>query len=98
MSKKNTIRLTESQLKRVITESIKNIINENETFGDETDFKNSFIDAVEDAIDNVKNIYVEKYINGEITKPQTTDRNKILDMLNDIWFRYATEGYEYVGF
>jgi hypothetical protein len=51
MNKKNTIRLTESELKRVIAESVKNILNE---IGDSEESRSSIRKAVKD--DSAKRI------------------------------------------
>ena len=58
MAKKNTIRLTESELKNIITKSVKNILKEGY---EDPDFTNEFKE-IADALNQVRQGVIGKYL------------------------------------
>ena len=84
MAKKNAIRLTESELKKVITESVKRVLNEAPAH-DWDDFANPIKDNVKQAalsaIDKTFNEMWNHYTSGRFD----TDFNGSMDKAQSLW-------------
>lgn len=86
---KNTISLTESKLKNVISESIKKILKEN----NEKIIARNFINEILEKFDGILNECTENYLNGNYGEPTTMDFKEAKDILLAIWGRFIEEGF-----
>ena len=83
--KKNTIRLTESQLKYVITESVKKVLKEQEGFL-------NYLDRLHQA-NNKANEFPENQRNSQEYKNAANDAEYLRKLLNDRYYEYPLSMY-----